>query len=197
MNETLGDSERTDASIVSQRPSPAFLRPAGLAGTTYAGCVTPTEAIAELNRDIWRPFVAAYAALDLEAFRDIHSPDLVRVQVGSAWIGGRDEYIADTAPRFEKARTLGDRFRISFRFDDRIIAAALAYERGVFELTIERPNDPDITFHGRFDTVSRREDGVWRFILDKDDDEGGAVDATTYADAVAIDDTARVRIVHG
>jgi len=164
--------------------------------STYAGRVTPTEAIAQLNRHIWRPFIAAYAGLDIEAFRAIHAPDLVRVQVGSGWIGGRDEYIADTAPRFAKAQGLGDQFRISFRFSERIIGAALAYERGVFEMTIERPNDPDTTYYGRFDTVSRRDGGVWRFILDKDDDEGGTLDAAMYHRAAAIDDLASVRLVN-
>lgn len=156
--------------------------------------VTPGDAIARLNKDIWQAFIDAYAELDLDAFRAIHSADLVRVQTATGWIGGRDEYMTDTAPRFAKARGLGDCFRISFRFSDRIIGPVLAYERGVFELIIERQSDDDLTFHGRFDTVSRCEDGVWRFVLDKDDDEGGTVDATSYRGCASIDDTAPVRL---
>lgn len=160
----------------------------------YSVIVTSEEVIARLNKDIWRPFIDAYAALDLDAFRAIHSADLVRVQTSTGWIGGRDEYMGDTAPRFAKARSLGDRFRISFRFNVRIVGTVLAYERGVFELTIERQKDDDLTFYGRFDTVSRFEDGVWRFILDKDDDEGGTVNVTSYRASASIDDPTPVRL---
>ena len=55
----------------------------------------------DINRDIWRPFQRSYAALDLAGYLDFHSPDLVRVEVGARWIGGRDEYAARVKRGFD------------------------------------------------------------------------------------------------
>ena len=142
----------------------------------------------DINRDIWRPFQRSYAALDLAGYLDFHSPDLVRVEVGARWIGGRDEYAARVKRGFDYAAERGDTFAIDFHFTERIVGDDAAYERGVYRVSITAPDGGVQLFHGRFNTVSRRTDDGWRLALDQDDDEGGTVDAAAFEAGHTIDD---------
>ncbi len=146
--------------------------------------------LADVNRDIWLPFRAAYATRDADAFAAFHHPDMVRVQVPSQWIGTRDEHVAQTAAAFAKSGELGDALAIDFRFDQRITSEDLAFERGIYELSIIAGDGTARVFYGRFNTIARRTSGGWRLILDQDDDEGGTVGEAQFLAGASIDDLA-------
>jgi ketosteroid isomerase-like protein len=148
------------------------------------------SALVQINADIWEPFRASYAALDLTAYLALHDRSLVRVEVGARWIGGLDEYAARVRRGFDKAAERGDRFSIDFRFLDRIASADLATERGVYRLTITAPDGGEQVFYSRFHTVSRRTTEGWRLLVDHDDDEGGTVDAQAFESGRVLDDVA-------
>ena len=149
-----------------------------------------THPLEDINRDVWLPFQRAYAALDLDAFLHFHSPDLVRVEIGERWIGGRDEYAQRVRRGFGRATERGDSFAIDFHFTARIVGDAVAYERGVYCASITAPDGGVQLFYGRFNTVSRLTTDGWRLALDQDDDEGGTVDATAFAAGHPIDNIA-------
>jgi ketosteroid isomerase-like protein len=143
--------------------------------------------LADINDDIWQRFQAAYAALDVDAFLAFHAPELVRIEAGARRIDDLHAYAARMREGFARARELGDSLAIDFHFDERIMSSELACERGVYQVTITAPTGAARSFHGRFHTVSRRIGGRWRLIVDHDDDEGGAVDATRFAAAHPMD----------
>jgi len=127
-----------------------------------------TNALEELNRDIWRPFVAAYGDLDIEAFLALHRADLIRISGTAGRVHGYDEYAGQMREFFATVTERGDRIRIDFRFDERITDGDLASERGLFRLSVTSPAQPPRTRYGRFHTLARNTEGRWRLVADYD-----------------------------
>lgn len=121
----------------------------------------------DLQRDIWQPFVRAYAAKDIDAFAALHTPDLLRVEAASDWAGGLEEYLDRVRPFFaDLAAKLVD-LRIGFRFTEHVMSGAIASERGVYQIVMGEQ-----TFYGRFHTFARLVDGRWRVAVDYDTNQG-------------------------
>jgi uncharacterized protein (TIGR02246 family) len=148
-----------------------------------------TELLAELNRDLWHPFVAAYAALDPDAFMALNHPDVAVISGSGKQLDGYAGHDRQMREFFAMVAARGDRIGIEFRFHERIAAGDLASERGLFRLSVV-PTDGELrTRYGRFHTVARRADGRWRFAVDYDTDEGA--DETAFDAAAEVDDLAR------
>ena len=150
-----------------------------------------TDELARINDEVWRPFRRAYRELDLDAFAAIHTPDLVRVEVGACWIGTLEQYRTRTRAGFETAAERQDRLAIDFRFHHRLVGDRVAFERGIYRLVITGPSETDQTFFGRFSTVHRLTDHGWRIALDADDAGADASDSIGLSDfehAHALDD---------
>ena len=145
--------------------------------------MTDSALLAELDRDVWQAFRRAYAARDVEAFLDVHRPDLIRAGGPAQDVHGYDVYAAQTADFFAELTGRGDGIGIEFRFTERIAAGDLASERGVFRITVTPAAGEGRVFHGRFHTFSRREGGRWRIAVDYDTNDGGTVDAAAFAAA--------------
>jgi ketosteroid isomerase-like protein len=141
----------------------------------------------DMNSDVWLPFMRAYSQLDIDLFSIIHASDFVRVESSSRWIGGLDSYRQRTDQGFARARAQGDVLSIEFRFTDRVLGDRLAYERGVYRVTVTEPDGQAQTFLGRFHSVLRRESGKWQLLLDHDDADG-AVGRVEFERAHALDD---------
>lgn len=145
----------------------------------------------ELNRDLWGPFRAAYAACDAAAFLALHTPDLMRASGTDGTVFGLGEYAAQVEPWFAGMASRGDVLDITFRFTERVAAGDLASERGVYRIVVEAVGADRITFHGRFHTFARKVGGAWRVAVDYDTADGGAVTAATYEAAAALEDVER------
>lgn len=148
-----------------------------------------TDLLAELNRDLWHPFGAAYGSLDIEAFLALNRTDLIRASGTGKLVHGYDEYAAQMRAFFGRVRAQNDRLAIEFRFHERLAAGDVASERGVFLLKVD-PNvgDPRRRY-GRFHTLARKTDGRWRFAADYDSDDDA--DAAAFEAGAAVDDLAR------
>ena len=150
--------------------------------------MTDRALLAELDRDIWHAFRRAYAARDVEAFLALHLPELIRAGGPARDVHGYDEYAAQTGGFFAELTRRGDGIEIDFRFTERIAAAGLASERGVFRITATPAEGDQRVFYGRFHTFARKVDGRWRIAVDYDSNEGGTVDAESFAAGAAIGD---------
>src|SRR5690242_1233301 len=148
-----------------------------------------TNVLEDLNRDIWRPFVAAYGALDIEAFLALNRTDLIRASGTAGQVHGYDEYAAQMREFFAKVAERGDRISIEFRFHERIAAGDLASERGLLRLSVTSAGEPPRTLYGRFHTYARKTDGRWRFAADYDTSDGA--DAAVFDAGAAVDDLDR------
>lgn len=150
---------------------------------------TTSELLNELNRDIWHPFRAAYAARDTASFLLLHMPDLIRAGGPTREALDFDGYAVQITDWFATQTANGDRATIDFRFTERIVSRDVASERGVYEITASRPGHPDKVLYGRFHTFARRAAGHWHIAVDYDSNDGGTVDAQAFRSAAAIDDT--------
>jgi ketosteroid isomerase-like protein len=147
--------------------------------------VTDPTLLEELNRDIWRPFRAAYRAYDTEAYLALHTPDLIRVGGPRRAVQGYAEMAAEIAPWFADAAARSLPIAIAFRFTERLATGDLASERGIYRIEVGAE-----VFHGRFHTFSRRVDGRWRMAVDYDSDDNATIDAATWSAATPADDLA-------
>jgi ketosteroid isomerase-like protein len=125
--------------------------------------VTDSEALLELNRDVWEPFRAAYRAYDGDAYLALQAPDLIRAGGPRGLVQGYAEVAAETGPWFAEAARRAQPLAIDFRFTERLATAELASERGIYRIEAG-----DAVFHGRFHTFCRRVDGRWRIAVDYD-----------------------------
>jgi len=132
--------------------------------------MTDIDIVEELRRDIWRPFVEAYANRDVEAFGALHAPDLIRAEAASGWAGGLDEYVERVGAFFADMTAKDADLRIAFRFGEHVTSGEVASERGVYQIVMAVPGEQELTFYGRFHTFARKAGGRWRIVVDHDTD---------------------------
>jgi ketosteroid isomerase-like protein len=142
----------------------------------------------ELNRDVWRAFVAAYAACDVAGFMDLYSQDLIRAGGPVKQVYGFDDYAAQTGEWFAEVTARGDSIGIEFRFLERIARDDLASERGIYKITAGQASGESRLFYGQFHTFARKDGGRWRIAVDYDSTEGGTITEATFAAAAGVDD---------
>jgi ketosteroid isomerase-like protein len=144
--------------------------------------VTDVTLLAELNRDVWEPFRAAYRAYDNDGYLALHTDNLIRVGGPGRAVQSAAEVAAETGPWFAGAAERGLALSIDFRFVERLAAGGLASERGIYRI-----GAGDDVFYGRFHTFCRQIDGRWRITVDYDSNDG-TVDEAAFAAATALDD---------
>ena len=152
------------------------------------------ELLKQLDRDIWIPFSEAFAAADSERFMGLHSKELVRVEGGRKQVLGWAQYAEQNRRSFETQKSRGGKVAIDFRFLERIAGPEMASERGIFQFTMTpaTPTTPGGSeprrFYGKFHVISRKENGVWKILVDYDSNEGGTIDEKSWQAAFARDD---------
>lgn len=146
------------------------------------------QLLKELNRDVWVPFSEAFKANDAERFAGLHSKDLVRVESGRKKVLDFEQYAEANRRSFAERKAKGPRVEIAFRFLERLASDKAASERGIFEAAATMPGGEAQRFYGKFHVISRKENGVWKILVDYDSDEGGTIDQKAYQAAFAMDD---------
>lgn len=134
-----------------------------------------------INRDIWTPFSAAYAANDAVQYLNLHTPDLIRATGGKyAGVQTLDEYGAGV--RQGVARRVADStgITIDFTFFERIAGEETASERGVYRLTVTPKVGEARQYYGKFHVFHRKVEGVWKIAVDYDSNEDGAIGAADF-----------------
>ncbi|QUQ64757.1 GNAT family N-acetyltransferase [Kutzneria sp. CA-103260] len=140
------------------------------------------RSLAELNAQIWRPYRAAHAAGDTEAFLALHAPDLIRAGGPGQTVLDFPTYAAASRAWRADLTARGSSVAIEFRFTERITDGVLASERGVYRLTGTRADGDSAVFHGHFHTFTRKTDGRWRIVVDYDNTDATPADFEAAAD---------------
>jgi ketosteroid isomerase-like protein len=76
---------------------------------------------------------------------------------------------------------------LDLRFTERIANAATAIDIGIFKVTVNRKDGSTQSFYGRFHVVLRKENGVWKILVDMDSSEGRSIDEADYIAAKAME----------
>jgi ketosteroid isomerase-like protein len=106
---------------------------------------------------------------------DVHSKDVVRSARDGKTVWNWEEY--------KKSQTEGDQEDIkakrkrtlTLRFTERIVSNDLAVEVGVYKTSYLLVDGKTMDYYGRFHVVLRKENGVWKILVDTDSSENGTI----------------------
>jgi uncharacterized protein (TIGR02246 family) len=146
---------------------------------------------AEIERDVWVPFMAASNAFDAEGFLAVQSKDLVRVAADQNDVYGLDRYAREIRDGFQRARERGVKRVSEARFLTRATSESHAYETGYFKSHATLANGETRTRYSRFEFVLRKENGRWKILIDKDTAAGGKITEQDFQAATPIAQTPR------
>lgn len=122
--------------------------------------------LAELDRDVWRPFVQGVNADSAPLYVGVHGRDFHWVAPGdSGRVMDRAEYDADSRAVMRRRRAEGGTSEIDVRFLERNATETFAAEKVVTRFVIRRPGREPQVGYGIAHFFSRRDDGVWRIEL--------------------------------
>jgi hypothetical protein len=122
--------------------------------------------LAELDRDVWRPFLQGVRADSAPLYVGVTGRDFHWVAPGdSGRVMDRAEYDADSREVMRRRREAGGTSEIDVRFLERNVTEAFAAEKVVMRYVIRLPGREPQIGHGIAHYFSRKEDGVWRVQL--------------------------------
>ena len=120
----------------------------------------------EINEQVWKPFIETFSNNNQEGFKAVHSKDIIRVMQDDKTIWGYDQYFPA-----QKTNT-GDwskyKKSIELRFIQRIAGNDKAFEVGYYNTRTIAPDGKQHSSFGKFHVVLRKENGVWKILVDAD-----------------------------
>lgn len=129
----------------------------------------------EINRDIWVPFMEAYATYDADKYIALHTTDFIRAQGDEQSLRDLAGYKLRSRAGFQRGKEQGGQTRIDFRFFERFSDGKMASERGIYQYTYTPKEGDAWTGYGRFHVFLRKENGRWKIAVDYDSSDGGTV----------------------
>lgn len=128
--------------------------------------------IKEITEQVWKPFIKSFNTNDDAGFQQVHSKEVTRVIQDANNIFGYDIYFRPL-PDSIKAKRNQWKKNIELRFTQRIAANDRAFETGYYKTTSTHRQTGEVrTGIGRFHVLLRKENGVWKILMDADTSEG-------------------------
>jgi ketosteroid isomerase-like protein len=129
----------------------------------------------EINEQIWKSFIASFNSYQTEAFMALHSKDVVRSPRDSKKVYGWDEYFQNQKNGDGKSMQAGRKRNIELRFTERMASTTQAVDVGIYKTTNTDVNGNSRSGYGRFHVVMRKENGIWKILVDMDSTEGKTI----------------------
>ncbi len=125
----------------------------------------------EINEQVWKPFITYFNENNTAGFMSVHSKDVVRSPRDAKKVWNWEDY--------NKQQGLGDKEDIKekrkrtleLRFTERIVNKDIAVEVGVYKTSYGENQN----YYGRFHVVLKKENGIWKILVDTDSTEGGTI----------------------
>ena len=125
----------------------------------------------EINRQVWKPFIESFNNLDTEGFMAVHSKDMTRVIQDGKKIYGFEQYAREMKSSDANTKKGNRKRLIEFRFIQRIASNDKGFEVGYYKSTTIRPDGTSNTGYGKFHVLLRKENGIWKILMDADASE--------------------------
>lgn len=142
----------------------------------FAFAQTPQQ---EINEQVWKPFTKAIMNQDVATFASLHSTDLVRAERNSGKILSLAEYHKNMEAGWPGSKESLAKNKIDYtfelRFTERISNGNLAYEVGYFKNESVSPTGEKRIGYGQFHVTLRKENGIWKILVDSDSNLGGTI----------------------
>lgn len=131
----------------------------------------------EINQQVWHVFTKAFETSDVELFKSIHSKDLIRVNGDNDIVKNLNEYLQGYEQNWKNPAINNT---ISFRFIERINNEHVASERGIYKFTVNPGSYSENSYYGKFHVILRKEDNIWKLMVDYDSSENNTIDQEAY-----------------
>lgn len=142
---------------------------------------------AEINTQVWKPFIQTYNAHDTDGFMAVHSKDVVRSPRDSKKLLNWDEYYQSQKQGDSHERTAGAKRQLELHFTERIANNSLAVEVGIYKVTVTNKEGTNRAFYGRFHVVLRKENNVWKILVDTDSSEENTIDEQDFRNTQSLE----------
>lgn len=141
----------------------------------------------EINEQVWKPFIKGFNEHNTEGFMAVHSRDVVRSPRDSKVIWNWEEYNHEQAKGDQRAIKENRKHELELRFTERLADKDQAIDVGVYKTTYFLPNGNIESYYGRFHVVHRKENGVWKILVDTDYSEGDTIGEKDFLAAKPLD----------
>jgi ketosteroid isomerase-like protein len=132
----------------------------------HAADTPQAEALRELDREVWTPFVEGVANYDDAGYLATRSRDFVMVDGRGGNFLDYDYYAEDSAQAMRQLREAGVTMTADVRFESRRSDGEYASEQGILRIARTDADGKQVTGLTRFHAISRKEDGRWRVLTE-------------------------------
>jgi ketosteroid isomerase-like protein len=141
----------------------------------------------EINEQVWKPFIQAFNDRDTKSFMAVHSKDVVRSPRDSKVIWDWNEYYKQMERGDQSEKVSQSKRQLELRFTERIAGKDKAIDVGIYKTTMIRSDGIAKSFFGRFHVVHRKENGVWKILVDTDSSENNSISEKDFLAAAALE----------
>jgi|GEM_PF-2477122 len=126
--------------------------------------------IASIKKDVWIPFMQSYHHLDIDKFRSIYTPDVIRISIDLNKIEVGQDYFASIESFFETIEKRKLQMTIKFSVLSTAISDTIAYQEGYYSIGIRSNNQEAFKFSGysRFSVMLQKKEDIWKISIDSD-----------------------------
>lgn len=122
----------------------------------------------EINDQVWRVQLEAMNANQADKFISVMSADVVQISYDRNTIRGKDEFYKQAQATYQRIAERKLTRTMEFRFLNRIATNTSAFEAGFFKYELTNEKLEKQTYYGYFQVVLRKEDEVWKVLVDYD-----------------------------
>ncbi|MBL7842396.1 MAG: nuclear transport factor 2 family protein [Cyclobacteriaceae bacterium] len=122
----------------------------------------------EINDQVWRVQLEAMNANQADKFISVMSADVVQISYDRNTIRGKDEFYRQAQATYQRIADRKLTRTMEFRFLSRIATKISAFEDGFYKYEMTNEKLEKQTYYGYFQVVLRKEDEVWKVLVDYD-----------------------------
>lgn len=137
----------------------------------------------QINEQVWTKFEQAFVTYDVDLFKSVHTPDILRIPADKKVIVPSMEYFESQDKSFKWIKENEYQTKMELRFLERIGNENFASERGIFKFTVIDDENEERIFYGKFHVLLKKQNNLWKIFVDYDSNEGGTITIETFENA--------------
>jgi ketosteroid isomerase-like protein len=145
---------------------------------------------ADINQQVWKPFIQAIMKQDVAGFIAVHSKDVVRVELSQDNLMDYATYKTAMEKSWPNWREYNQKNKVQYTFELRFLQrmsnGTQAFETGYYKNETVVDGEKKVSY-GKFQVALRKENGVWKILVDSDTDEGGTITTEMFLKAGALE----------
>ncbi|WP_153796390.1 nuclear transport factor 2 family protein [Foetidibacter luteolus] len=122
----------------------------------------------QINRDVWKPFIAAFNQLDTDGFMAVHSKNMTRVIQDDSLVWDYQQYYNSNRQGNDYSKENLKERTIELRFIQRMAANGKASKVGYYKTSSVAKDGTTRAGYGKFHVLLQKENGLWKILMDAD-----------------------------